>query len=265
MKFKLVPGIVLAFLFVNCQRDKISDSIPMKKDPHSFVSPDEAVVKHLRWTAKIDFQTKTIDAVATWDIHVADNADLITFDTKNLKIDSVWLDDKTPGQYRLAEVDPLLGQALSVLVTPGTARVSIKYQTSPDAEALQWLEPQQTAGKVHPFLFTQSQAILARSWIPCQDSPDVRFTYEANVSGPPELLILMSASNPQELNPDGNYTFKMTQPIPSYLLALTAGNVAFKEVSARSGIYAEPSMVDKAAWEFADLEKMIAGDFRIRR
>lgn len=259
MKLKFVTGLLLTFLFINCQREKISESTTMKKDPHSYAIPEDAVVKHLHWTAKIDFQTRTIDAIATWDISVDDNADLITFDIKNLEIDSVWLDDKHPAEFRLSESDPLLGQALAILVVPGTKRVSIKYKTSPDAEALQWLDPQQTAGKAHPFLFTQSQAILARSWIPCQDSPDIRFTYEANVSGPPELLILMSASNPQQISQDGKYNFKMTQPIPSYLLALTAGHVAFKPISDRSGIYAEPSIVEKAAWEFADLEKMIAG------
>jgi len=141
---------------------------------------------------------------------------------------------------------------------PATKAVNIKYITSPDAEALQWLTPQQTAGKKHPFLFTQSQAILARSWVPCQDSPGIRFTYEANVLVPADLLALMSASNPREKNDQGNYHFEMKQPISSYLLALAVGDLTFKTISDRSGVYAEGSVIEKAAWEFADLEKMIA-------
>src|SRR5690606_34951935 len=134
----------------------------------------------------------------------------------------------------------------------------IHYQTSPQAEALQWLTPEQTASKKFPFMFTQSQAILARSWVPCQDSPGVRFTYEAKVTVPKDLTALMSASNPQEKNESGVYSFSMRQPIPSYLLALAVGNVTFKPISDRSGIYAEPSVADTAAWEFTDLEKMIS-------
>jgi aminopeptidase N len=159
----------------------------------------------------------------------------------------------------MAAPDSLLGQALAITITPATKNVAITYTTSPDAEALQWLTPSQTAGKKDPFLFTQSQAILARSWIPCQDSPAVRFTYDADVTVPPKLLALMSASNPQEKNDAGTYHFEMRQPIPSYLLALSVGDIAFKAISDRSGVYAEPSVVASAAWEFADLEKMIAG------
>ena len=124
---------------------------------------------------------------------------------------------------------------------------------------MQWLSAQQTASKNNPFLFTQSEAILARSWVPCQDSPSIRFTYDAEVTVPANLLALMSASNPREKNTTGIYQFAMRQPIPSYLLALSVGDIKFHEISQRSGIYAEPSLVDTAAWEFADLEKMIAG------
>ena len=228
-------------------------------DPHSYAQPAEARVKHLHWKAAVDFDKKIINAVATWTIEAHADADLIIFDTKGLSIEKVTLNNNAPTEYKLADAHAILGQALAVMLKPSTTEVSITYHTSPEAEALQWLNAQQTAGKKHPFLFTQSQAILARSWVPCQDSPGIRFTYDAEVTIPKDLLALMSASNPQTKNKSGIYTFAMEQPIPSYLLALSVGDIAFKPISNRSGIYAEPSLVDTCAWEFADLEKMIAG------
>jgi leukotriene-A4 hydrolase len=238
---------------------KPQETPSMIHDPHSFSKPAEAKVTHLSWKASVDFNTKKINAVASWKIETAPEANIILLDTKGLIIQKVTLDNDQPGEFRLAEEDPILGRALAVLIRPTTKNINIYYETSPEAEALQWLSPQQTAGKKFPFLFTQSQAILARSWVPTQDSPGIRFTYDAEVTVPKDLIALMSASNPKEKNSTGVYSFEMKQPISSYLLAMAVGDVTFKPISNRSGIYAEPSLVDTAAWEFADLEKMIAG------
>ncbi|HYI78279.1 MAG TPA: M1 family aminopeptidase/hydrolase, partial [Chryseolinea sp.] len=231
----------------------------MEQDPHSFSKPSDARVTHLNWKAKVDFTTKTIEAVASWNIEAAEGIPVIIFDTKELSIEKVKLNDSESADYTIGETDPLLGKSLTVSIKSNTKTVNIFYKTNPGAEALQWLSPQQTAGKEHPFLFTQSQAILARSWIPCQDSPSIRFTYDAEVTVPSDLLALMSASNPQEKNGTGTYRFTMKQPIPSYLLALAVGDIKFNAISPRSGVYAEPSLIDTATWEFADLEKMIDG------
>lgn len=262
MKIKIITKlsyVLVLYLLIACQPKKTTETVMKPTDPHSYAQPAEAHVKHLHWKAAVDFDKKIINAVATWTIEANTDADLITFDTKGLSIEKVTLNNDAPAAYRLADADSMLGQALAVMIKPGTTEVSITYHTKPEAEALQWLSAQQTAGKKHPFLFTQSQAILARSWIPCQDSPGIRFTYDAEVTVPKDLLALMSASNPQTKNTSGIYTFAMKQPIPSYLLALSVGDIAFKPISERSGIYAEPSLVDTCAWEFADLEKMIAG------
>jgi len=262
MKSLLPQKLMWLFAFslaLSCQK-KNSIETPMKPaDQHSFSQPKKAIVTHLAWKATVDFQEKIIRATASWKIQAQTNADTIIFDTKGLVIEKVTRDNDTPAPFQLAANDPILGQALAVAIKPGTTTINIFYQTTPGAEALQWLNPQQTAGKKSPFLFTQSQAILARSWVPCQDSPGVRFTYDAEVTVPKDLLALMSASNPQAKNDSGVYKFEMKQPIPSYLLALAVGDVAFKPISERSGIYAEPSVVDAATWEFADMEKMIAG------
>lgn len=251
--------LLLALLLSACGSVQNHEIPVMKQDPHSYARPAEAVTKHLNWNARVNFDTKTIAATALWDIESSGDADTIVFDTKGLNIRRVVLDNGQPADIRLGQNDPVLGQRLAVAITPETKRVQIQYETGPDAEALQWLTAQQTAGKEHPFLFTQSQAILARSWVPCQDSPGVRFTYEAHVTVPKDLLALMSASNPQEKNANGEYHFTMKQPIPSYLLALAVGDIGFQAISDRSGVYAEQPVVDKAAWEFADLEKMISG------
>ncbi|MEJ7643180.1 MAG: M1 family metallopeptidase [Chryseolinea sp.] len=259
MKNITLPFILLLIIFNNCTPVEKREHETMLTDPHSFSIPANARVSHLKWTATVDFESRIIKATATWEIKASPGEDLIILDTKGLSISKVTLDDNKPGEFRLAEVDSLLGQALAIMIHPDTKRISIDYQTAPGAEALQWLQPSQTAGKKDPFLFTQSQAILARSWIPCQDSPGVRFTYEADVTVPPNLLALMSATNPQQLNENGKYHFEMQQPISSYLLALSVGDIQFKAVSARSGVYAEPMMLDTATWELEDLEKMIAG------
>lgn len=229
----------------------------MANDVHSYSRPQQAYVTHLSWRANINFEQKIIYATATWSIENPGKADTLILDTKMLQVENVTLERDIPTTFKLGPHDAVLGQPLLIAIKPDTKQVSIQYHTSPDAEAVQWLSAQQTAGKKFPFLFTQSEAILARSWVPCQDSPGVRFTYAADVTVPKDLLALMSATNPQVKNDSGTYHFEMKQPIPAYLLALTVGDIEFKSISTQSGIYAEPSLVDTAAWEFADMQKMI--------
>ena len=256
MKYLILSLITIV---IGCQSPTDKRTEDMRQDPHSFSEPHKAKVTHLNWKAKVDFSRKVIEATATWDIQPTPDANEIVFDTESLSIKSISLDGGREIEVSLGKADSLLGQALRIPIDKNTKSITIKYETRPSAQAVQWLEPQQTAGKEKPFLFTQSQAILARSWIPCQDTPGVRFTYEADVTVQKDLLALMSASNPQEKNESGTYHFEMKQPIPSYLLALAVGDIEFKAISDRSGIYAEPSVLDTAVWEFADLEKMIHG------
>ncbi|HEX6225357.1 MAG TPA: aminopeptidase, partial [Chryseolinea sp.] len=231
----LTSCFIIFLIFTGCQPEKKQEETSMKKDQHSFSQPDKARVTHLNWKAKVDFEKKVIEAVATWKFEAASDAEEIVFDTKGLTINKITLNDDEVVEQKLGAEDGILGNALTVPLKPGTKTISIFYKTDPEAEALQWLSPQQTASKGSPFLFTQSQAILARSWVPCQDSPSIRFTYEAEVTVPGGLLALMSASNPKEKNTTGVYQFNMKQPIPSYLLALAVGDIKFHEISPRSG------------------------------
>ena len=220
-------------------------------DPHSAASSD-ARVTHLHWTANVNVETHIISAIATYDFIAEKTATQISFDTKGLEITAVTVNGKK-AYFFLSEEKPFLGRALHVQIKEGDSKVSIEYTTSPTAEALLWVEKENEL----PFLFSQSQAILARTWIPCQDSPSVRFTYSADVTVPKELMALMSAENPQVKSPDGKYHFEMKQRIPSYLLALAVGDVAFKSLSANTGVYATADMLDLAYNEFSDMPGMV--------
>jgi aminopeptidase N len=225
------------------------------RDVHSFSRPDEAAVKHLALDLAVDFDEQQLSGTARLDLDNRGARELV-LDTNGLTISGVTADG-APAKFSLGENVRFLGRALAVEMNPSTKSITINYHTSPEAAAVQWLSPEQTAGGKHPFLFTQSQAILARTWVPCQDSPGVRMTYEATVRVPRGLLAVMSAENPTETNADGVYRFRMPQPIPSYLLALSVGDLAFRSLGRNSGVYAEKPVVDSAAWELADTQKMI--------
>lgn len=248
-------ALLLVLLVFSCTK-KEEPMKPIIKDPHSYAEPEKAVITHLSWSATVDFETNIILAKATYQIKTAADAHKIVLDTKDLTILKVYADDK-PALYAISGYQEHLGEPLEIEITPQTKTVAIEYQTSQTAEALQWLNPQQTNGKKYPFLFTQSQAILARSWVPVQDSPGIRFTYDATVKVPSSMMALMSAGNPTVKSPNGMYHFEMKQPIPAYLLALAVGDLEFASLGDRSGIYAEPGMLAAAASEFEDTEAMI--------
>lgn len=222
----------------------------LANDPHSYSQPNNARMTHLDWNAKVDFNSKTISATATYDIANLSGTDKIIFDTKQLAVSEV-LVDGVKADFEMADEKPFMGSALIIPISANSKKVAITYTTSPEAEALLWVDGEK------PFLFSQSEAILARTWIPIQDSPGIRITYNAKVQVPANLLALMSAENPQKKNETGIYSFAMDKPISSYLIALAVGDIAFKAVDGRTGVYAIPSIVDKAAEEFSDMGKMV--------
>jgi len=260
---KQIPVLIIATIFLSCSGDKakkenVQNAEKAEQDTHSFAEPQQAVVKHLDLRLKVDFDQKNLSGIAIWTIVNKTGTDEMVFDTKGLEISRITLDEEQEETFFvLGDEEKFLGQALSVQIKPGTKKIHIHYKTGADAAALQWLNPQQTAGKAHPFLFTQSQAILARSWIPCQDSPSIRFTYTAAIEVPKELMALMSAENPQGKSKTGKYSFTQPSPIPSYLMALAVGDISFRKISGNTGVYAEPSLLDQSAWEFADMGKMV--------
>lgn len=254
----LVAGFIFgAFSCKQLPEQTINEDM-IVSDPHSYAKPAEAIMTHLDWKATVNFDQKIIHGEAAVTFSKSADAEELILDSKGLQINQVYWDNGDPAKYKIGSTDEILGQPIHIQLREGEDRVIIEYSTSPEAEALQWLDPQQTAGKELPFLFTQSQAILARSWIPLQDSPGIRFSYDAEVQVPEGLLALMSAKNPQTVNKSGLYFFTMKQPVPAYLMALAVGDLKFASLGLRSGVYAEPPMLERSAYEFAELERMIS-------
>jgi len=226
-------------------------------DVHSNANINEVKTTHLNLNLTVNFDKRIISGVAQHTIS-AHTVDKMIFDTRGLKIEKVTLDqDEKSTTYSLGKADPVLGAALTVKITPSTKSVNIYYETTAESEALDWLSPNLTAGKVYPFMYTQGEAILTRTWIPIQDSPSNRITYSADIQVPDHLMAVMSAVNPTERNENGKYHFDMKQSIPCYLIALAVGDLDFQQLGGITGVYAEPSTMKSAAWELADIDKMV--------
>lgn len=179
---------------LSCGGKTVMEIAP-EKDIHSYANAQDVRVRHLDLDLNVDFEKRELSGSATWTFDNLTGADHLILDTRNLVIERVTLGDATAA-FGFGDSSKTFGKALRIPISPTDRKVTILYRTTEGADALQWLTPAQTAGGQHPFLFTQSQAILARTWIPCQDGPGVRFTYTARITCPPQLLAVMSAENP---------------------------------------------------------------------
>ncbi|MCG8577112.1 MAG: M1 family metallopeptidase [Flavobacteriales bacterium] len=226
-------------------------------DVHSYSNVNEVNSTHLHLNLSVDFEQRILNGSVVHSINNTAGTNKMIFDIRDVEISKVTLDDGTETTFEIGEADDLLGAALTVDISPETKEVEIFFATTPESEALQWLNPQQTAGKKHPYLFTQGQAVLTRTWIPCQDTPGNRITYSADIQVPTDLLAVMSADNPTEKNEEGKYHFEMENPIPCYLIALAVGDLEFASLGERTGVYSEPSEIEKCKNEFTDVEAMV--------
>ena len=234
---------------------KVSNHLIM--DSHTLSNYKDLPIIHAHLDLEVDFVNKLLRGSVTHNFSEDRNTDLLVLDSKHLDVDSVKDERGNRLNFEIGNFDELLGSKFSIQLNKESKSVTIFYKTTNKSEALDWLMPNQTAGKNFPFMYTQGQSIFTRSWIPIQDTPGLRITYSANIKTPENMMAVMSAANPQEQHSENSYNFEMKQPIPPYLIALAVGNLQFKAVDYRTGVYAEPTMLDECVDELSDMGKMV--------
>lgn len=254
--------IVFLLLFTTYAANAISD-------PMSYANLDDVESTHVHLSLNADFDTQKLTGFITHNLQWNSAATHIQLDTKNLVIEKVGYEKNGSWEYleasgiKLSKPDEILGQKLTIRLPQQSEKLRIHYHTTSNSSGLQWLSKAQTHDKERPFMFSQSQAIHARSWMPIQDTPAMRVTYSADITTPKSLFAVMSADNSLNLNKDkkvvmdGRYTFDMQQAIPPYLIAIAVGDIHYQSMSNQTGIYAEPYILQKAAKEFEDTQQMM--------
>lgn len=238
-------------------------------DEFTHACPQEARVTHVALDLALDFDAKEVSGTATLDVLAAPGAREVVLDSNGLRIGSVADSAGQPLAFTLGESVEEKGEALTITLPAAAAdaepetprQVVITYKSAPEAEALQWLDPEQSAGKQHPFLFSQGQSILNRSWIPTQDSPGIRQSWEARITAPANLNVVMSGISQGEAEAAGEgrhtFSFRMDHPVAPYLIALAAGDIEFRKLGPRTGVWAEPATMPAAHAELVDTEAMV--------
>ena len=254
-----IAGVLTVPMLMSCAAGPAGSGGSPSRDLHSYANSAQTRVTHVALDLEVDFGERRLSGTCTLDVDGQDG-DLV-LDTRDLTIASVDVSDDDGQSFREAgfdvgPADPVLGAPLRIQ-RGAAGKVRVAYSTDPGAGGIQWLAPRHTAGRKHPFLYSQSQAIQARTWIPLQDSPEVRVTYSARVRTPPELVAVMSAEMLSGTARTGEYEFRMPIAIPSYLIALAVGDLQFAATGERTGVYAEPGVIEAAAREFEDTEAMM--------
>lgn len=258
---KILPVFLMMIAF-SCNEKKDNthtkeSNITYVVNNHSYSNIEEINSTHIHLDLNVDFDSKTIQGVAR---HTMNNkgANKAIFDIKKLDIHKVTLGtEELETTFIIGDYDSILGSPLVIDISQKDTLINIYYSTHSESEALGWMDASLTHDKKFPFLYTQGEAILTRSWIPNQDLPENRITYYADIQVPVGMMAVMSASNPTETNDTGEYSFTMKQPVPSYLIALAVGELEFAPLDYMSGVYAEPDILEAAKKELQSIPRMI--------
>ncbi|WP_126176485.1 M1 family metallopeptidase [Tsuneonella rigui] len=238
------------------------------RDTATYARPEIARVTHVDLDLALDFAAKAVGGTATLYVLAAPGATELVLDDRGLQVSRITDEAGRELPFTVGASTEGKGAPLTIAIGPGAERrrIAIQYTAAPGAEALQWLAPEQTAGKAQPFLFSQGQAILNRTWIPTQDSPGIRQTWRARITAPKPLTVVMSGlkqGEPEDLGDRRAFTYAMDKPVAPYLIAIAAGDIAFRKIGPRTGVWAEPATLDAAAYETADTEKMVEAAERL--
>lgn len=262
---RFVLSLATVLLLVNAKGRSVQHPSPLADPPRdvfSFAEPSKVTTRHLALDLTVDFASKRLSGKATLDIENLTGTSTLILDTYDMTVTRVTRDGVT-ANHTLGSAGPW-GAPLTIDIEPATRSVTIEYSTGANAQALQWNTAAQTYGRVQPFLYTQNEPIGARTWIPIQDTPAVRMTYEATMRVPAGYLAIMSCgNNPRQMNESGVYSFAMEQTIPAYLIALAVGRLEYHAFDERTGVYAEPELIEDAAWDLQYMPAMLAAAERI--
>ena len=237
-----------------------------KKDHCSLSNIDVFVCQHIHVDWEIDFKKTIFRGSARHSIKVIkEGCNVLEMDSSDIQIKSVQVNNKK-ADFSIGDTIPGLGQKVSVTlpedlcVFDNIFDVYFEYSTGETASAIQWLDREATKGGKYPYVFTQCQAIHARSLLPCQDSPGIKTTYTAKVSAPEWCTVLMSAISEKVESVNSNtkvHHWRQNVPVPTYLIALAAGNLVSSDISPRVRIWSEPEVISAAASEFSETEDFL--------
>ncbi|KAF3760809.1 peptidase M1, membrane alanine aminopeptidase, partial [Cryphonectria parasitica EP155] len=237
------------------------------RDPSTSANYDAWRTKHTTANLKIDFKEKSLRGLVTLELESQTDKDSkeIILDSSYLSVSSVKV-NSADSQWSIKDRAEPLGSPMHISVPSGAARgelvkVDIEVATTAQCTALQWLTPEQTSSKEAPFMFSQCQAIHARSLFPCQDTPDVKSTYSFRITSPYVVVASgVAADGEPEAREGGEklYVFEQKVPIPSYLFALASGDIAQAPIGPRSYVATSPDALKACQWEFErDVEKFM--------
>ncbi|KAM7197350.1 leukotriene A-4 hydrolase [Naviculisporaceae sp. PSN 640] len=257
-----VPSPVFSRRLFSCGTVKMSKI----RDHNTLSNYDAWRTKHTTANLTIDFPKQRLrgSVILELESQTDKTSKEIVLDSSYVAVESIKV-NSGPSKWEIKDRHPVYGSPVHIAVPDGAAKgevvkLEIALATTGDCTALQWLTPEQTSSKKAPFMFSQCQAIHARSLFPCQDTPDVKSTYDFNITSPYPVV----ASGVQVPSEDGSsagdnlYKFRQEVPIPSYLFALASGEIATAPIGKKSVVATGPGELEEAKWELEeDMDKFM--------